>query len=185
MEPVRLITVVTGFIALMSCASGGARAPLPTVASVDLARYAGTWHEIARLPMSFQRHCVDSKAVYSVRPDGTVGVHNECVTDSGGLDQADGVATAVDPRTNARLTVVFDNFFARLFGSSREGNYWIIELDQDYRTAMVGTPDRRYLWILSRSQQLEEATYQRLVARARELGFPIEDLIRAPRASSS
>jgi apolipoprotein D and lipocalin family protein len=91
----------------------------------------------------------------------------------------------VDTKTNARLTVVFDNWFARLFGSSREGNYWILDLDQEYQTATVGTPDRRFLWILSRTPQLEEATYRRLIERARQLGYPVSDLIRARRPASS
>jgi apolipoprotein D and lipocalin family protein len=170
---------------LGACAGVDSRSDLSTVASVDLSRYAGTWYEIARLPMWFQRHCVDSKATYSSRPDGAVGVRNECVTDTGGLEQAEGVATVVDAKTNARLTVVFDNWFARLFGSSREGNYWILDLDPEYRTAMVGTPDRRYLWILSRTPQLEEATYRRLVERARQLGYPVSDFIKAQRSASS
>ncbi|HEV8620505.1 MAG TPA: lipocalin family protein [Nitrospiraceae bacterium] len=170
---------------LEACAGVDSRGDLPTVASVDLSRYAGTWYEIARLPMWFQRHCVDSKAMYSSRPDGAVGVHNECVTDTGGVEQAEGVATVVDTKTNARLTVVFDNWFARLFGSSREGNYWILNLDAEYRTAMVGTPDRRFLWILSRTPQLDEATYRRLVERSQQLGYPVSDLIRASRPASS
>ena len=170
---------------LGACAGVVSKDDLSTVASVDLSRYTGTWYEIARLPMWFQRHCVDSKAIYSSRPDGLVGVHNECVTESGGVEQAEGVATVVDPKTNARLTVVFDNWFARLFGSSREGNYWILDLDPEYRTAMVGTPDRRYLWILSRIPQLEDSTYQRLVEWARHLGYPVSDLIKARRAASS
>jgi len=170
---------------LGACAGVDSRGDLPTVASVDLSRYAGTWYEIARLPMWFQRHCVDSKAMYSSRPDGAVGVHNECVTDTGGVEQAEGVATVVDTKTNARLTVVFDNWFARLFGSSREGNYWILDLDPEYRTAMVGTPDRRFLWILSRTPQLDEATYRRLVERSQQLGYPASDLIRASRPASS
>jgi apolipoprotein D and lipocalin family protein len=170
---------------LGACAGVVSKGDLSTVASVDLSRYAGTWYEIARLPMWFQRHCVDSKAIYSSRPDGLVGVHNECVTESGGVEQAEGVATVVDPKTNARLMVAFDNWFARLFGSSREGNYWILDLDPEYRTAMVGTPDRRYLWILSRTPQLEDSTYQRLVERARQLGYPVSDLIKARRAASS
>ena len=172
-------------VTLGACAGVVSNGDLSTVASVDLSRYAGTWYEIARLPMWFQRHCVDSKAIYSSRPDGLVGVHNECVTKSGGVEQADGVATVVDPKTNARLTVAFDNWFARLFGSSREGNYWILDLDPEYRIAMVGTPDRRYLWILSRTPQLEDSTYQRLVERARQLGYPVSDLITARRAASS
>ena len=185
MKTFRQAIVAALCAAFAACAWMEPKEPLQTAASVDLVRYAGTWYEIARLPMWFQRHCVDSKAIYSSRPDGAIGVHNECVTDSGGLDQIDGVATVVDAKTNARLTVQFDNFFARLFGSSRDGNYWIIELDPDYRTSMVGTPDRRFLWILCRSPQLDEATYQRLVDRAKQLGFPVSDLIRAQRQSSS
>ena len=172
-------------LVLAACAGVERKEALSTVHLVDLARYEGTWYEMARLPMWFQRHCVDSKAIYTSRADGTIGVHNECVTDSGGHDQIEGVATVIDTTTNARLTVVFDNFFARLFGSSREGNYWILALDPDCRTAVVGTPDRRFLWILSRSPHLEEPTYQRLVEQARRLGFPVSELIRAHRAVGS
>ncbi|MCP9454769.1 MAG: lipocalin family protein [Nitrospira sp.] len=161
------------------------RADLPTVSSVDLNRYAGTWYEIARLPMWFQRHCVDSKAVYTLRSDGRIGVHNECVTDDGGTAMADGVATVVDAKTNARLAVVFDNWFARLFGSSREGNYWILALDSEYRTALVGAPDRRYLWILSRAPRLDDEIYDTLVQRAKALGYPVERLIRDRRSGLS
>jgi apolipoprotein D and lipocalin family protein len=85
--------------------------------------------------------------------------HNDCVTDSGGLDQADEVATVVDRETNARLTVAFDNFFARLFGSSRDGNDWI----------------------LSRTPRLDGSTDDHLVAR--EPGFPVSDLSRTTHAS--
>ena len=180
-----LVAATALCLGFSACAGVSQKDTLPTVASVDLTRYAGTWHEIARLPMWFQRHCVDSKATYTVRNDGAIGVHNACTTDSGGHDEIDGVATVVDPSTNARLRVVFDNFFARLFGSSREGNYWILALDSDYQTAMVGTPDRRYLWILSRSRQLDETTYQRLVQQAQQFGFPVSDLIRPPRPAGS
>ncbi|MDP1767283.1 MAG: lipocalin family protein [Nitrospirota bacterium] len=179
------VAMVVLCLMLGACAGVDSRGALQTVAAVDLSRYAGTWYEIARLPMWFQRHCVDSKAVYFIRPDGAVGVHNECVTDTGGFEQAEGVARVVDPKTNARLTVVFDNWFARLFGSSRDGNYWILDLDVEYRTAIVGTPDRRYLWILSRTPQLDEPTYRGLVERARQLGYPVSDLMTARRPASS
>ena len=179
------LALVVLCLTLGACARVAQKGDLSTVASVDLSRYAGTWYEIARLPMWFQRHCVYSKAIYSSRPDGLVGVHNECVTESGGIEQAEGVATVVDPKTNARLAVVFDNWFARLFGSSRDGNYWILDLDPEYRTAMVGTPDRRYLWILSRTPQLKDSIYQRLVERARQLGYPVSDLIKARLSASS
>jgi len=179
-----MCAATTLYLVLAACAGVERKEALSTVPLVDLARYEGTWYEMARLPMWFQRHCVDSKAIYTSRADGTIGVHNECVTDSGGHDQIEGVATVIDTTTNARLTVVFDNLFARLFGSSREGNYWILVLDPDYRTAVVGTPDRRYLWILSRSPHLDEPTYQRLVEQASQLGFPVSSLIRTLRPAT-
>jgi apolipoprotein D and lipocalin family protein len=168
---------IIGCLLIGACAGLTAKRDLTLVPSVDLARYAGTWYEIARLPMWFQRHCVDSQATYTARSDGRIGVHNECLTDKGNTDTADGVATVVDTKTNARLSVVFDNWFARLFGSSRDGNYWILDLDADYRAALVGTPDRRYLWILARSPRLDEATFQRLVSKGRALGYPMDELI--------
>ena len=107
-----------------------------------------------------------------------MGVHNECTTESGAIEMADGVAVVVDAKTNARLHVVFDNWFARLFGPSRQGNYWILDLDSAYRTAVVGTPDRRYLWILAREPQLEDARYHRFVEVGRRFGYPVDALIR-------
>ena len=178
------VGIVLACFLLVGCAGMATKRELPVVPAVDLTRYAGTWYEIARLPMWFQRHCVDSKAIYSNRADGTVAIHNECVTDSGRMDTAEGVATVVDAKTNARLSVMFDNWFARFARPSRDGNYWILDLDDEYRTAMVGTPDRQYLWILSRSPQLERATFQRLVDKGRQLGYPVDKLIRDRRASS-
>ena len=185
MKIVSLLILSSWSLVITSCVGIEPKQPLPTVASVDLTRYAGTWYEIARLPMWFQRHCADSKAIYTTRPDGKIGVHNECVTHSGQVEQAEGVATVIDRTTNARLAVTFDNFFARLVGPSREGNYWIVDLDPDYRIALVGTPDRRYLWILSRTHRLDETTYQQLVTKAQQLGFPVSDLIKSKRVSAS
>jgi apolipoprotein D and lipocalin family protein len=177
------VALVAILVMLMSCADIKSGDPLSTVTSVDLARYSGTWYEIARLPMWFQRHCVDSTATYTPRPDGLIGVHNECVTDKGDIDKADGVATIIDTKTNARLGVVFDNWFAKLVGSPPEGNYWILDLDAEYRTALVGTPNRRYLWILCRTPVLDESTYLLLVKKAEQLGFSVSNLIRTKRDS--
>ncbi|HXV68919.1 MAG TPA: lipocalin family protein [Nitrospira sp.] len=178
--------ILMGLLMLSGLAGGCAGVePKPevfTVSAVDLTRYAGTWYEIARLPMWFQRHCVDSRAVYTIRAEGTLGVHNECVTGSGEIETAEGIATVVDTRTPARLSVRFENWFARPFGSSREGNYWILDLDPDYRTTVVGTPDRRYLWILAREPSLDQRTYGRLVDVGRRFGYPVDNLIRDRRA---
>ncbi len=178
-----LVVLGIASLALGGCAGIDSKNPLTTVQSVDLGRYAGTWYEIARLPMWFQRHCVDSKAIYTLQDDGRLRVRNECVTDSGAVAQVDGTAMVIDTSTNARLSVTLDNWASRLVGSSGEGNYWILALDPAYRAAMVGTPNRKYLWIMARSPRLDEPTYIDFVARAKELGFPVSELIRARRAS--
>jgi len=179
-----LILVVT-LVIFVGCApvfTEPDRPPLQTVTSVDLTRYAGTWYEIARLPMWFQRDCVASQAMYTLLLNGKVEVLNQCLTTSGEQKQAQGVATVVDANTNAKLYVVFDNWAGKLFsgwGSApTEGNYWILHLDANYRTALVGTPDREYLWILSRTPTLDEAIYEKLVSLGTQHGFLTANLIR-------
>ena len=161
---------------------------LQTVTSVDRTRYAGTWYEIARLPMWFQRDCVASQAIYTLLENGNVEVKNQCLTTSGDQKQAQGVATVVDENTNAKLYVVFDNWAAKLFsgwGSApTEGNYWILYLDLGYRTALVGTPDREYLWVLSRSPTLEKAIYEKLVSLGKQNGYLTANLIQDSHPSS-
>jgi apolipoprotein D and lipocalin family protein len=160
------------------CLMGGRHhaAPLPTVPCVDLARYAGTWHEISRLPNLFQASCDRSWARYEPRADGTLAIENACVTRRGRCRQVVGSAEPVPCSGNARLRVRFSGL-AALVPVPREGNYWIIALDDDYRWAMVGTPDRRFLWILARDTCLEPEVYAGLVAQARDLGFPVDRLI--------
>ncbi len=114
-----------------------------TVAEVDLARYAGKWYEVAAFPMFFQRQCVgDTTAEYGLRPDGDISVRNRCRTESG-FDEATARAWAVEGSGNARLKVQF-------FWPFR-ADYWVIGLDDGYRWAVVGNPERKYLWILSRT----------------------------------
>jgi apolipoprotein D and lipocalin family protein len=94
-------------------------------------------------------------------------------------ETASGYASVVDTQSNAKLEVLFDTWLSRLFPSLVKGKYWIFFLDPDYETAIVGTPDREYLWILSRTPTMDAEQYQRLVERCRALGFDTERLIRA------
>ena len=114
-------------------------APLQTVPSVDLARYAGTWYEIASYPQRFQKGCTGTTATYTLRADGGVEVLNRCARDSlnGRVTVARGRARVVDRSTNARLKV---SFFWPFWG-----DYWIIDLGKDYEYAVVGPPSRTYL----------------------------------------
>jgi len=148
--------------------------PLTTVPRVDLSRYMGTWFDIASFPQSFQKGCHASTATYTLRDDGLVTVVNRCR--KGGLDgpwdQATGVARVTDPATGARLKV---SFFRPFWG-----DYWIIDLDPEYRYAVVGHPSRDYLWILSRTPSIDPAVYQRIIERLKALRYPVERLRQTP-----
>ena len=171
-----------GLTALLAagCTTQGPQADLPTAPYVDLARYQGTWHEIARLPMWFQRGCVRSTADYTLEAGGTVRVLNRCTTAEGNAKEAQGRAFVTDPQTNARLEVEFDNWFSRLLPGVARGPYWIVHLEPDYSVAVVGSPSREYLWILARDPVLPDDRYAALVALADQLGFATAALVRAP-----
>jgi apolipoprotein D and lipocalin family protein len=146
---------------------------LLTVPSVDLQRYAGTWHEIARLPNRFQAQCASEvTATYTPRDDGAVDVVNRCRTQSGTLDAAEGLARPRD-ETNTKLTVSFLPAALRWLPFGR-GDYWVIALDPAYRWVMVGEPRREFLWVLAREPVMPQDTLESLLGRAREAGFPVE-----------
>jgi len=161
-------TILTG----VAAAAADRPASLEVVPSVDLARYAGRWYEIARLPNWFQRACAsDTTATYTLRPDGKITVLNQCRKADGSLKSARGtarVASAEGPNTKLKVT-----FFWPF-----TGNYWIIDLDPDYRWAVVGEPDRKYLWILSREPGLDEALYAQILDRAKRQGYNLGPLIK-------
>ncbi|KAA3439832.1 lipocalin family protein [Rufibacter hautae] len=144
-------------------------APLPTVASVDLQRYAGKWYEIAAFPNRFEKGCHCTTAVYTPK-EGYVEVNNTCRKGSanGKDDGALGKAFPVEGSNNAKLRVQF-------FWPFR-GDYWILSLADDYSHVLVGSPDRKYLWILARSRQLDPATYRQLAQKAQSLGFDTRKL---------
>ena len=162
-----------------------AAAALPTQDWIDPARYAGRWYEIARLPNRFQDKCAgDVAATYSLREDGRLAVVNQCRTKDGGVDQVEGVARRADPqgpasRLQVRFAPAWLSFLPWVWG-----DYWILELDREYRFALVGEPSRKYLWILARDPAMDAATYDGLVARAVGLGFDTSRLVRTPQSGS-
>ena len=158
--------LAAGLATLCGCTpSGQGLPPLQTVAKVDLQRYVGTWYEIASYPHRFQKGCVASRAVYTLRDDGKIAVRNECRQETlqGPLKAVEGTARVDDPASNARLEVTF---FWPFWGA-----YWIIDLDPDYRWAVVGHPSRKYLWILSRTMTLDEDVYRQIVSRLPARGY--------------
>lgn len=164
--PGRWFRLFAGLLALLGCAPAGKDLPLlPTVAQVDLARYMGTWYEIASYPHRFQKGCVASRADYQLLDDGQVRVVNQCREErlDGPLKSVTGVARVVDPASNAKLEV---SFFRPFWG-----DYWIIDLDPDYRWVVVGHPSRDYLWILSRTPSMDERVYLELLAALPAKGY--------------
>ncbi len=150
-----------------------------TVASVDLARYLGTWFEIARLPMRHEpEDFTDITAHYSLQDDGKVRVRNRALDGKGELEESVGEASVVDAG-NSKLEVTFLPEGLRWIPFTK-GDYWILKLDPDYTTALVGSPDRKYLWLLSRQPDIDAATKQEYLEHAGREGFDLEDLIHTP-----
>jgi apolipoprotein D and lipocalin family protein len=157
-------------VALLGLLSGFAtRAPLPVVSELDLERYQGLWHEIARLPTRFQKGCTRSTATYETLTDGRVKVVNRCLRD-GEWKMADGTAWVEGPEPS-KLRVRFFWPFS--------GAYWVIALDPDYQWSLVGHPSREYLWILSRAPEMDPAQRAQLENQAARLGFDVSRLIQA------
>jgi apolipoprotein D and lipocalin family protein len=164
---------------LMATALFGQQPPLTVVDDVDLERYAGTWYEIARLPNRFQDRCAgDVTATYTLLDDGSIQVVNRCRKEDGDYIEAEGRARrAAKNGSNAKLKV---RFAPRIlsFLPFVWGDYWIIELDPDYRYAVVGDPRRKYLWVLAREPVLEGTTLEGIFERTSDKGFDLSEVIR-------
>ncbi|TDX31720.1 apolipoprotein D and lipocalin family protein [Modicisalibacter xianhensis] len=161
------------WLAPFSLLAGCTGIPEGTQAVTDfrLENYLGRWYEIARLPHGFEEGLSCVTATYRRRDDGGVDVINQGYNlENGQWDVAEGKAYFIESPDVGRLKV---SFFGPFYGG-----YNILELDADYRHALVAGPDRDYLWILAREPSLDEHTYRSLVRRARELQFPVDKLIK-------
>ena len=147
--------------------------PLKTVTHVELEKYLGTWYEIAKFPQDFEKGCTHVTAEYTLRDDGKIDIVNSCMKD--GIPKiAEGIASIDDKESNAKLDVQFQWPFS--------GKYWIIALAPDYSYAVVGHPNRKYLWILCRKPVMDNMTYNHLVLVAAGRGFDIRKLVKTVQA---
>ncbi len=163
--------VTVSFLALGCVTYATPQEPLQTVPHVDIERYMGDWYEIASFPQWFSKNCWNTSASYTLRDDGKVDVVNQCHKGSpaGPLDEAHGVAVIENHQTNAELKVTFFWPFS--------GKYWIIELGDDYEYAVVSEPGRSTLWILSRTENMEQTKIDLILARLRDVhGFELSRL---------
>lgn len=162
------LTWLAPFTLLAGCT--GAPEGTRPVADFQLDQYLGQWYEIARLDHGFERGLECVTAEYSRRDDGGIRIVNRGYdSNEQRWEYADGHASFVGEADVGHLKVSF-------FGPFYAG-YSVLELDENYQHALVAGPDRDYLWILSRRPSLRDETYQSLVARARELDFPVDELV--------
>jgi apolipoprotein D and lipocalin family protein len=141
-----------------------------TVKSLDLNRYLGTWYEIARFPHSFEKNLVGVTATYSLREDGKIRVLNQGYKNTldGELSKAEGKAKIPDPTKPANLKVSFFWIFY--------AEYNVLELDDNYQYAMIGSSSDKYFWILCRTPQMDQTTYEMLLEKARKRGYNLAKL---------
>lgn len=150
-------------------------APLTTVEAVDLERYAGKWYEISKIPNRFQRQCAgNTTAEYALRSDGKIDVTNRCQKEDGTVQEAVGIAEVADTVSNSKLKVSFVRFLWRWWFW---GDYWIIGLGKNYDYAIVGTPTRKYGWILSRTPVIDPHQYESALDELRRQGYNPDNFV--------
>jgi apolipoprotein D and lipocalin family protein len=149
-----------------------------TIAALDVPRYMGTWYEIAKFPNRFQTKCAaNTRAQYLAQADGSVQVLNSCATADGSTIDALGKAHQVGPSTSPKLQVRFAPAWLSWL-SAVWGDYWVIDLDADYQLAAVSDASREYLWVLSRTPQVNAKAYDALLDRLKAQHFDVQKLER-------
>ena len=148
--------------------------PLEAITSLDVARYMGTWYEVAKYPNWFQKRCIaNTSATYAVQSNGMLQVLNRCQKEDGSMSEALGAAKQVGDTNSPKLEVRFAPAWLS-FLPFVWGNYWVIDLDPQYQLAAVSEPSRKYLWILSRSKTVEPKAYEALLQRLKQQGFNLD-----------
>lgn len=166
--------------ALAAGAASAQDAPLAneSVPALDMQRYSGEWHEIAHLPMFFQRKCMKNiTATYSPKSDGSISVINACDEKDGKRSVSEGTARPVEGypgRLQVRFAPDWLTWLPMVWA-----DYWVIELDPEYQWAVVGGPSRKYLWVLSRLPSMDGKQFDQIRERAALRGYAVKDLVMA------
>jgi apolipoprotein D and lipocalin family protein len=160
-------------------------APLATVPSIDVLRYQGTWHQLALYPNRFQQACAsNTRAIYTLLGEGQLQVLNQCRSADGKTVQVIGQARPAHaavlsgkqlspPQLQVRFAPQWLSWLPMVWG-----DYWVIQLADDYRYAVVGEPSREFLWVLARETQLNAADWARIESRLKEQGYDPAKLVR-------
>lgn len=175
----RIKSVLLFLFLLLICNAQKAMINNSVANKLDLDRYLGTWYEIARYNHKFERGLVGVTANYSMRSDGKIKVVNRGYKDSldGSFSEAIGKAKIPNTKYPAKLKVSFFLFFY--------GDYFVMELDDDYQWAIIGSSSDKYLWILSRQPIMDQTIYDDLLERLVSRGYDTKALIRVKQNPSN
>lgn len=168
----KIIALASIAALLASCSQS--HPPLQTVEDLDLNRYDGEWHEVARLPNRFEKDLVAAKATYGIGLAGPLSVRNEGLKANGETSSITGSANVVG---KGKLEVRFDPFPANLFA----GDYWVLWINKSYTKAIVGSPDRKFLWLLSKDPGILTEDFTEPLQLMKAQGFEIEKLFENPK----
>ena len=175
---VTALAVAAWGVAAQTTATPAPLPPVSTIATLDVPRYMGTWYEVAKFPNRFQAKCVaNTRARYLAQTDGSVQVLNSCVTADGSTIDALGRAIQVGATTSPKLQVRFAPAWLSWLPQVW-GDYWVIDLDADYQLAAVSDSKREYLWVLSRTPQVNDKAYGALIERLKAQHFEVQKLER-------
>lgn len=167
-------------VAAQTTATPSTLPAVATIAALDVPRYMGTWYEIAKFPNRFQAKCVaNTRAQYLAQTDGSLQVLNSCATADGNtidaLGKAIQVGAASSPQLQVRFAPAWLSWLPQVWG-----DYWVIDLDADYQLAAVSDAKREYLWVLSRTPQVNAKAYEALLQRLKAQHFDVQKLERTP-----
>ena len=168
--PLIVLTLLSSLLA--SCSTS--HAPLETVQGFRATEYAGVWHEIARLPNPFERNVVAARATYGELDGGKLSVLNEGLKTNGEDTSIAGTAT---PAGEGKYKIRFDRFPANLFA----GDYWVLWVDRGYEMAVVGTPDRKFLWLLAKDRRVVKEDFAGVLEEMKQKGFATEQIYENPK----
>jgi apolipoprotein D and lipocalin family protein len=172
MQKIRLLLIFSLILFLSYTNTKSQMINKTTVKELNLNRYLGTWYEIARFPHSFEKNLVGVTATYSLRDDGKIKVLNQGYKNTldGELSVAVGKAKIPNKLEPAKLKVSFFWIFY--------GDYYVLELDENYQYVMIGSSSPKYFWILCRTPQMDSATYEMLLEKARKRGYNLDKLVK-------
>lgn len=162
--------IIATLLLTLGCTAGKKQHTMHPTKDINVEQFMGTWYEIARFPHKFERNLVGVTASYRLKKNGKVEVINRGYENTldGKPKKAKAFAKIPNPDETGRLKV----YFFWPFGA----DYLVLDIDEDYTWALIGSSSPDYLWILSRTPQLPNDTYKKIVQKAKSIGYDVSKL---------